>query len=165
MISSRLASILIGIAFLATGCGTHPAPKVDRLELMGGGGMGAAKLTIHLQSDGKGKFEIFDISKIPAETKGSFTNSPERFSKLVAELEPARRDSRPAADTSFLNEGCKAREQRTDSGGFYVRWTGPGLDQHVAYDFGCDYKRYEKRNDRLDAILSGLPIPRSQDAG
>ncbi|MEZ0242257.1 MAG: hypothetical protein ACAH11_02700 [Sphingomonas sp.] len=165
MTLAPLARLLIAAALLATGCAAKPPPQVDRLELTGGWGLADGSLTVHLQRDGKGIFEAMDLNAIPLKKTGSFTISPERFAGIVVELETARRDARPISDIDFALEPCTASDRVSDAGGFYIHWTGPGLDQHVSYNFGCDYKRHKERNARLDAILNGLPIPRPKDAG
>ncbi|MCW3847453.1 hypothetical protein OF829_09375 [Sphingomonas sp. LB-2] len=154
--------VLIATAFLATGCGTQSPPKVDRLELVNGNGMGGTALEVHLQSDGKGRFE-FKGMDLPSPATGNFSISPERFTKMVAELEPMRRDARPTSDASVLSPTCSGTYV-TDSGGFYVRWTGPGFDEHMRFDFGCDARRYKSRNDRLEAMMEDLPVPRSRQS-
>ncbi|MEO7177755.1 MAG: hypothetical protein ABIW83_02830 [Allosphingosinicella sp.] len=113
--------------------------------------------------DGAGRFQLAHPS---AKGKsGTFSITPQQFQRLRERLEPYRRQAVPVTERSadgLIGPACPRNAPfATDSGSgsVPVRWTGPGVDQHLAADLGCDYIRHASRNEDLLGVVQSLPLP------
>lgn len=144
------------------GCsGDKATPSFDRIELFSGSGAGAGE-TVILLNDGAGQYVSKSLDD-PSSQPVRFVVKPERFTAMVAELEPMRRDAKPVSEGSDGGQVCRSEDYAPDAGSFSIRWTGSGHDELVTYDLGCDAKLHAARNIKLRALMRDLPIPRGTD--
>jgi hypothetical protein len=153
----RLAALTL---LLLVGCrGPEPATQVDRVE-MRLSGMFSTDVAVNRR--GQGQYRLSGRGK---QSNGTFSISPRSFSRLLARLEPFRKEAVPYTEKSALEmitRSCpKGVSFVTDSGSIWVRWIGPSADFHYMADLGCDTKRNARRNDELRDVFKSLPLPRN----
>lgn len=65
-----------------------------------------------------------------------------------------------ASARAFIERKCpKGTPVIIDAGAIWVRWTGPGFDDHYMADLGCDPRRNAARNEELVSIFKSVPVP------
>jgi hypothetical protein len=156
---------LAALALTLAGCEGDAGPQaIDRIEIRFSG-----RLTedVIIERGGRSHFEL--NRPLPDGKTGFFRVTPAQFDEARRRLEPFRRHAVPVtAETSqaILRQICPAGVPFVyDAGAVYVRWAGPGVDQHYLADLGCDRERQAGRNRDLIAILNSLPVPREQAIG
>ena len=152
---TALASLHIALAVACSGC--ERASKIDPVEMRLSGWT-----AVDIAVNGRGEGE-YHLSDYPHKRSGSFSITPQQFARLVERFEPFRRNAVPFNDQSaqeFIELKCpKGVQYVTDSGAMWIRWTGPGSDQHYIADLGCDADRNAARNKELLSIAKSLPVP------
>ncbi len=125
---------------------------------------GWSSLDVVVDAEGNGTYE--DSEPHPDGTKGRFKLTRAELLKLLAKLQPYRKQAVPFSEESamrFIEQVCpKGMPEVTDAGAFYARWLTADHDVHYLADFGCDHKRQADRNDELRKIVEGLPTPSGQ---
>ena len=125
---------------------------------------GWSSLDVVVDAEGNGTYE--DSEPHPDGTKGRFKLTRAELLKLLAKLQPYRKQAVPFSEESamrFIEQVCpKGMPEVTDAGPFYARWLTADHDVHYLADFGCDHKRQADRNDELRKIVEGLPTPSGQ---
>ncbi|HEX6784493.1 MAG TPA: hypothetical protein VF098_07555 [Sphingomicrobium sp.] len=155
----RAALTLLPAAFVLSCTGAKPSPTINRVT-MRISGWSATDISVN----SRGEARYHRSLPRPNGTNGSFSISPAEFANLVQRLEPFRKNSIPVTADSMrefaLGETCPPGKLTViDVGAVWVRWQGPGYDQHYLADLGCDVKRNAERNHALLEIVESLPAP------
>ena len=156
-----MRAAFLSLLLVLTACGSvaRLAPEVDRIEMRSSNAWGA--MDVELNRNGEGRFHR--SHPLPRGRSGIFAIAPAQFEALRARLERFRLEAVPYDDASaqrFIRAGCPpGLPYVTDMGAFYVRWHGPGLDQHYLADLECEPGRNAARNREIQSILESLPIP------
>lgn len=151
---------IICLVVLLSACSDPGPDNVERIEFRESGWTGT---DIEIDSSGAGQYHI--SQPFPDGSQGSFSISADEFSQLVRRLDRYRRQAVPVTDESmeaFMYGNCSPADTENfvyDAGALWIRWVGPGFDEHYLADFECDPDRYRERNADLGDILQSLPIP------
>jgi hypothetical protein len=153
------SALLLGL----TGCSDRSPPPaaVDRIEIRLSGW---TSVEINVDGRGAGGFRL--SHPFPEGRSGDFSVTPQQFHRLRDRLEPYRAQAVPVTTASaqeFIERTCPRDVPfATDSGAFYIRWTGPGVDRHFLADLGCDHVRQASRNKDLLGLVESLPVPKDR---
>jgi hypothetical protein len=133
-------------------------PRIDRIEIRESGW---SSRDIELNRDGRGRYRLSDY---PRKRSGKFSVTPQQFERLRDKLEEFRGAAVPFTNESvreFIEGTCpEGVPYVTDVGAVYIRWIGPGTDEHYLAELGCDRDGHADRNRKLEEILKILPAPR-----
>ncbi|QLC21240.1 hypothetical protein HFP51_02980 [Parasphingopyxis sp. CP4] len=152
-----ISSIFLAVLLLA--CAEPDRGDIERIEIRESGW---SSTDIEIDRSGAGQYHRSE--PFPDGSGGSFSISHEEFSQLVRRLDRYRRQAVPVTDESieaFIHGSCSPADTENfvyDAGALWIRWVGPGFDEHYLADFECDPDRYGERNADLGDILQSLPI-------
>lgn len=154
----RAPFVLMLLLSLAGCTAPDKEEKVERIVMRLSGW---SSVDVEIDDQGNGSYRLSE--PFPNGRGGKFRIDRAKFQSIAARLEAYRQRSVPFSEASaweFVNRTCpKGTPHVTDEGALYLIWTTENSQQHFLADFGCDYKRYGRRNRELLGVLEALPVP------
>jgi len=152
----RTSFVSLLFAFLVGCGGTHPSPKVDRVEIRLSGPTG---LYVTVNSQGEGHYDYAP----PMPESGSFTLTQQQFANFLQRLRLLRAQATqvPANGNwrSIYKECPKGSQVFGSPEAIWIHWVGERLDQVYFANLQCDPYRDFARQNEIFGMLRSLPIP------